>query len=315
MTPQQFIRKWKDNPLKERASYQLHFIDLCALVGVPHPSPSSHDTYCFERGATRTGAGQGWADVWKQYHFAFEYKATRRNLGEALKQLMTYALALDNPPLLVVCDTNIIEIHTHFTNAPSEVHTIALEEISEPENLDKLRWLFTDPDKFHPKITITQITEEAAGKFAALAQSLNARGHAPQTVAHFLKQRLFCLFAEDAGLLPGKLFERLLDKSQTDPAKLSTRLESLFASMRKGGDFGADDIAWFNGGLVEKVEVLPLESVEIKMLFQASQLDWSGIEPSIFESCVTILPGQICVTSPGSIFAHYSKFKRWLLMN
>jgi type II restriction/modification system DNA methylase subunit YeeA len=282
MTPQQFIRKWKDNPLKERASYQLHFIDLCALVGVPHPSPSSHDTYCFERGATRTGAGQGWADVWKQYHFAFEYKATRRNLGEALKQLMTYALALDNPPLLVVCDTNIIEIHTHFTNAPSEVHTIALEEISEPENLDKLRWLFTDPDKFHPKITITQITEEAAGKFAALAQSLNARGHAPQTVAHFLNQCLFCLFAEDAGLLPGKLFERLLDKSQTDPAKLSTRLESLFASMRKGGDFGADDIAWFNGGLFEKVEVLPLESVEIKMLFQASQLDWSGIEPSIF---------------------------------
>ena len=154
MTPQQFIQKWKDNPLKERASYQLHFIDLCALVGVPHPSPASHESYCFERGATRTGAGQGWADVWKQGHFGFEYKATRRNLGEALKQLMTYALALDNPPLLVVCDTNIIEIHTHFTNAPSEVHTIALQDISEPANLDKLRWLFTDPDKFHPKRTI-----------------------------------------------------------------------------------------------------------------------------------------------------------------
>jgi hypothetical protein len=100
MTPQQFITKWKDNTLKERASYQLHFIDLCALVGVPHPSPASHDTYCFERGAIRTGAGQGWADVWKQGHFVFAYKATRSNLGKALKQLMTYALALDNPPLL-----------------------------------------------------------------------------------------------------------------------------------------------------------------------------------------------------------------------
>lgn len=39
---------------------------------------------------TRTGAGQGWADVWKQSYFTFEYKATPRNLGEALKQLMTY---------------------------------------------------------------------------------------------------------------------------------------------------------------------------------------------------------------------------------
>ncbi|MDD4977315.1 MAG: class I SAM-dependent DNA methyltransferase [Gallionella sp.] len=282
MTPQQFIQKWQGNTLKERASYQLHFIDLCALVGVSTPEPATAETYCFERGATRTGAGQGWADVWKQGYFAFEYKATRRNLGEALKQLMTYALALDNPPLLVVCDTNIIEIHTHFTNAPSEVHTISLEEISEPANLDKLRWLFTDPDKFHPKRTITQITEEAAGTFADLAQSLNVRGHAPQDVAHFLNQCLFCMFAEDAELLPGKLFERLLDKSQTDTDKLTTRLESLFSSMRKGGDFGADDIAWFNGGLFEKVKVLPLEPSEIKMLFHASTLDWSGIEPSIF---------------------------------
>lgn len=282
MTPREFIEKWKDNPLKERASYQLHFIDLCTLLGEATPAPATAETYCFERGATRTGAGQGWADVWKSGYFAFEYKATRRNLGEALKQLMTYALALDNPPLLVVCDTNIIEIHTHFTNAPSEVHTIALEEIGEPANLDKLRWLFTAPDKFHPKRTIAQITEEAAGKFSDLAQSLNARGHAPQIVAHFLNQCLFCLFAEDAELLPSKLFERLLDKSQTDPAKLSSRFEDLFKAMRKGGDFALEDIHWFNGGLFEKVEVLPLTTVEIKMLHEAAKLDWSGIEPSIF---------------------------------
>jgi type II restriction/modification system DNA methylase subunit YeeA len=282
MTPKQFVEQWKDNPLKERASYQLHFLNLCELLGVDKPTPLTAETYCFERGATRTGAGQGWADVWKQGFFAFEYKATRRNLGDALKQLMTYALALDNPPLLVVCDTNIIQIHTHFTNAPSEVHTIALDDIGETDNLEKLRWLFTDPNKFLPRRTISEITEAAAGKFADLAKSLNARGHDPQKVAHFLNQCLFCLFAEDVGLLPSKLFERLLDKSQTDPAKLSTRLESLFTSMRKGGDFGADDISWFNGGLFENVEVLPLDTPEIKILHEASKLDWSGIEPSIF---------------------------------
>lgn len=46
MTPQQFIEKWRDNPLKERASYQLHFIDLCNLLGVPTPSPASANSYC-----------------------------------------------------------------------------------------------------------------------------------------------------------------------------------------------------------------------------------------------------------------------------
>ena len=303
MTPRQFIEKWKGNPLKERASYQLHFIDLCALVGAPTPSPATADTYCFERGATRTGAGQGWADVWKQNHFGFEYKATRSNLDAALKQLMTYALALDNPPLLVVCDTNIIEIHTHFTNAPSEVHTIALEDIGEPANLEKLRWLFTDPDKFHPKRTIAQITEQAAGKFAALAQSLNARGHDPQTVAHFLNQCLFCLFAEDAKLLPGKLFERLLDKSQTDPAILSARLEQLFTAMRKGGDFALEDIHWFNGGLFEKIEILPLTTPEIKILYEAAKLDWSDIEPSIFG---TLFERGLDPSKRSQLGAHYT---------
>jgi type II restriction/modification system DNA methylase subunit YeeA len=303
MTPNEFIEKWRNNPLKERASYQLHFIDLCALVGVPHPSPSSHEAYCFERGATRTGAGRGWADVWKQGHFAFEYKATHHNLGNALKQLMTYALALDNPPLLVVCDTNIIEIHTHFTNAPSEVHTIALEDIGQQDNFTKLRWLFTDPDKFHPQRTITQITEEAAGTFADLAQSLNARGHAPLIVAHFLNQCLFCLFAEDAELLPGKLFERLLEKSQTDPEKLSSRLGELFATMRKGGDFALEDIHWFNGGLFENIAVLSLTTPEIKMLYAAARLDWSGIEPSIFG---TLFERGLDPSKRSQLGAHYT---------
>lgn len=303
MTPKEFIERWKDNPLKERASYQLHFIDLCALVGQPHPSPASHETYCFERGAMKTGAGNGWADVWKQGFFGFEYKAARSNLGEALKQLMTYALALENPPLLVVCDTNIIQIHTHFTNAPSEVHTIALEDIGTQANLEKLRWLFTDPNKFHPQRTITQITQEVAAKFAEVAQSLNSRGHDPQKIAHFLNQCLFCLFAEDANLLPGKLFERLLDKSQTDPGILSSRLEQLFAAMRKGGDFALENIHWFNGGLFETIEVLPLEVSEIKMLYAAAKLDWSDIEPSIFG---TLFERGLDPSKRSQLGAHYT---------
>lgn len=282
LTPYEFIQKWQGSTLNERQSYQAHFADLCALVGVEPPSPASADSYCFERGVAKTGSRHGWADVWRRGCFAFEYKAPDRNLDVALKQLMTYALALENPPLLVVCDTQILQIHTHFTNAPSEVHTILLQDIGLPANLDKLRWLFTDPDKFHPQRTIAQITEQAAGKFADLAQSLNSRNYPPQQVAHFLNQCLFCLFAEDAGLLPGKMFERLLEKSQHESAKLSTRLAALFASMQNGGDFGADDIAWFNGGLFATVEVLPLIDSEIASLHAAAKLDWSDIEPSIF---------------------------------
>lgn len=309
----QFIAKWQFSTLNERQSYQAHFADLCALVGTEVPTPATIDTYCFERGVAKTGSKHGWADVWKRGFFAIEYKAPERNLDAALKQLMTYALALDNPPLLVVCDTQIIQIHTHFTNAPSEIHTIAIADLAESANLEKLRWLFSEPNKFHPQRTIAQITEQAAGKFADLAQSLNQRGYAPQTVAHFLNQCLFCLFAEDADLLPGKLFERLLDKSRNAPEKLTARLEELFAAMRQGGDFALEDIYWFNGGLFERIEVLALTRDEIKILWDAAKLNWSGIEPSIFG---TLFERGLDPKKRAQLGAHYTDQQSiWRIIN
>jgi len=51
--------------------------------------------------------------------------------------------------------------------------------------------------------------------------------------------------------------------------------------MRSGGDFLLEDIAYFNGGLFEHVEVLELVPGEIDALLAASRMDWSAIEPSI----------------------------------
>ena len=279
MTPAQFIAKWQHNPLSERAGSQAFFLDLCAMLGVP--TPADPDNYCFERGATRTGAGHGWADVWMRGHFGWENKGPGGDLAGALRQLMTYALALDNPPLLVVSNRALTEIHTHFTGTPSETHTIRLEDIGTPENQQKLRWLFTDPEKFRPGRTVLDITADAAGRFADIARSMTERGHDPQKVAHFLIQCLFCMFAEDIGLLPRKLFERVIDKRQGDAGKLTRSIAELFEAMRTGGDFLLEDIAWFNGGLFEHIDVVDMIPAEIDALLRASRMDWSSIEPSI----------------------------------
>lgn len=60
MTPEQFVARWKNNPLTERAGAQAHFDDLCDLLGVDKPRDA--DNYCFERGARKSGGGDGWAD-------------------------------------------------------------------------------------------------------------------------------------------------------------------------------------------------------------------------------------------------------------
>ena len=93
MTPHEFIRKWKNNDLTERASAQEHFIDLCRLFGHPTPDrgrPHGED-YAFEKGVTKTGGGDGFADVWKRGFFAWEYKKRKRNLD---RRSTSYALRL-----------------------------------------------------------------------------------------------------------------------------------------------------------------------------------------------------------------------------
>lgn len=69
MTPHEFIKKWKPVSLSERATAQERFIDLCRLFD--HPAPIEDDPtgerFTFEKGLTKTGGGQGFADVWKRY--------------------------------------------------------------------------------------------------------------------------------------------------------------------------------------------------------------------------------------------------------
>ncbi|MDP2134286.1 MAG: hypothetical protein Q8J99_11805 [Sulfuritalea sp.] len=280
MTPAQFIALWQNNSLSERAGAQGHFDDLCELLGVAKPRDPDH--YCFERGAGKASGGDGWADVWKRGHFGWENKRPGRDLRAALKQLTDYALELENPPLLVVSDREIIEIHTAFTGYPDQPRRIAIADIGTPENLQTLRWVFTEPERLRPVKSLAAITEEAAGQFGALAETLRHRGLDSQPVAHFLIQCLFCMFAEDEGLLPRRIFTGLLAKAADDPARAANRLTALFTAMQKGGDYGDDTVAWFNGGLFSTIAVPPLERAELAALQHAADMDWRNIDPSIF---------------------------------
>ncbi|MFN7673043.1 MAG: DNA methyltransferase, partial [Betaproteobacteria bacterium] len=232
------------------------------------------------------------------------------NLETALKQLMTYALALDNPPLLVVSDRLRIEIHTHFTGTPSELHTIALADIGTPENLQKLRWLFTDPEKFKPQRTRAAITLQAAKLIGDLAWQLQQRGHDPHQVAHFLNKIIFCLFAEDAKgpasepLLPNQIFSTVLKNGRTDISRFERQLKNLFKAMSdRHGEFGEHVIQWFNGGLFDDDLTLPLTSDDIDKLINVSLLDWSAIEPSIFG---TLFERGLDPAKRSQLGAHYT---------
>lgn len=308
ISPAEFARKWAGSTRTERAASQEHFIDLCRMLGVPTPNEAdpTGDTYAFEKGAGKVEGGDGFADVWKRGFFAWEYKGKKKDLKAAYKQLLDYREALENPPLLVVCDLDRFEVHTNFTNTPTVVFKFALADLlADPkEPLRILRALMENPEELRPGKTRDEITADAARQFASLAERLRGRGHEPHEVAHFLNKLLFCMFAEDASLLPPGLLRRLAAASKAEPAIFTDGLSGLFTKMSdKGGLFGAERIQWFNGGLFDGGKVLPLTAEEVKLIDLVSRLDWSQVEPAIFG---TLFERGLDPSKRSQLGAHYT---------
>ena len=283
MTPGEFIAKWRASELKESSASQEHFIDLCRLLDEPTPADAdpTGERYCFERGARKDTGGDGWADVWKRHHFAWEYKGKHADLDAAFNQLRQYALALENPPLLIVSDMARFRIRTNWTNSVSAAHEFALDDLTEAAVRDKLKWAMSDPERLRPGESRQVLTERAATTFASLAQSLRDNGHDPQTVAHFVNRLVFCMFAEDVGLLPDDMFTRMLEHARRKPDDFAALARDLFGAMSTGGRIGFEAVACFNGGLFDDDTALPLAKPEIEMTLRAAVLDWSEIDPSI----------------------------------
>lgn len=309
-----FIAKWRRVDLPERAASQEHFLDLCRLLGVETPAEldPTGDIFTFEKAVSVTGsasagsAGQrGYADAWYKDRFGWEYKrkGKYKTLAEAYRQLCQYRDDLGNPPLLIVSDIARTEIHTSFTGFKPDTYSITLDDLAEPGKLNLLRRAFTDPNSFKPNETPEEVTKKAAVAIGTIAQGLRDRGHDPHDAAHFLMKVMFCLFAEDVELLPKKLFETMLGKYRHDPARLKAQMDALFSAMRTGGDFGIDEIAFFNGGLFDEAGALELAEPEIASLVTAAAKDWGNVEPSVFG---TLFERSLDPAKRSQIGAHYT---------
>ncbi len=321
LTADEFVHKWSKAQLSERAASHEHFIDLCHLLDQPTPAQAdaSGEDYCFEKHVKVVGSASkgskgdaGFVDVWKRGHFAWEYKAKdkHKTLDEAYRQLYQYRDDLDNPPLSIVCDIRTTEIRAHFPGYPTEKTVVTLEEL--PGRLEALRRVFTSPHSFKPDKTREELTGDLANVFGDLADKLLSRQKAiPATlfhghgdpVAHFLMKVMFCLFAEDVGLLPDKLFTKLVNRCVFEPENFQRFCGDLFEQMKKGGWYGNDRVEYFNGGLFDQAPPLSLGAGEIPILAKAATRPWQAVEPSIFG---TLFERILDPRKRAQIGAHYT---------
>ncbi len=240
-------------------------------------------------------------------------------MQKAFEQAEWYAHHLPrdepSPPFLLVVDVgHVIELYADFSGRSRNYtaypdptsHHIPLAALSKSEVRERLRILFTDPAQLDPSQHAAVVTREIAGHLATLAKSLENAGHPPKLVAEFLCRCLFCMFAEDVGLLPPKSFREFLESLRRNTGSFVPLMEALFREMDQGASVSTilrQKLLRFNGGLFREQTVLPVDDTQLGLLIQAAKCDWHLVEPAIFG---TLLERALTDTERGKLGAHFT---------
>jgi hypothetical protein len=317
MTPEAFIARWQHADGSELANAQSFVRELCELLDVPVPDPARADTrdnaYVFERRIIfRHGDGassEGRIDTYRRGCFVLESKKLKQNvqtkgfddgMQRARAQAESYSRALPaeegRPPFLIVVDVgHVIELYAEFSRSGATYtpfpdprsYRLKLSDLNDEAVRTRLRQIWLDPLTLDPARVSARVTREISTRLAHVARELESAGHAAEAVAGFLSRCLFCMFAEDVGLLPKRAFTELLESfvaPSGDPAQFVPLLTALWREMDIGG-FSVvlrHTLPRFNGKLFKSPQVLALTRAQIERLLHAAKADWTQVEPAIF---------------------------------
>ena len=299
MDPGDFIAKWKNSNFGEKQASQEMFLDICALVG--HPTPVEYgdkDDFTFEKWVPG-----GVADAYLEGRFGWEFKGSDNDLEAGLNQLLRYQVHLKTPPLLIVSSFNTIRIQTNFPGMETVRHEIPISELDQPAQLRKVQWAFFTPSELRPNRTVDAVTKETADLFQRIVEDMEQHAADPEKLARYLNQIVFCLYAEDAGLLPGNPFSQVVHQHYRSPAVFDSAIGNLFGQMAGGGMFGPTQIAHFNGDLFSDAETVELSESALQRLEEATRRNWRNIEPSIFG---TLFERALDASKRAHLGAHYT---------
>ncbi|MEY3898735.1 MAG: hypothetical protein RLZZ214_4257 [Verrucomicrobiota bacterium] len=240
-----------------------------------------------------------------------------RAKGQAERYVRYLPTEEPNPPFIIVCDVgHSLEIYADFTQngkaylpyPDPRSFRIQLKDLADEKVRERLHLIWTNPTALDPAKVSAEVTREIAGYLAELAKSLEHQKHDPEVVAQFLTRCLFCMFAEDVGLLPERSFTELLHSIPPDGSGFVKLVSTLFREMNEGtnGDPSVilrKKLLRFNGGLFADDTVLPVSGLQLGLLKQAASKQWRNVEPAIFG---TLLERALNPTERHALGAHFT---------
>lgn len=296
--------RWASAKASERANFQSYLGELCAALNVERPRPAGTGyEYEFPVKVVDRDGGESanFVDLFKRDTFLLEAKDLDTNrsdevlLRKAYGQARSYVghLPGTTPPYLLVLDVaKTLTVWDRWEGGFGGFaagRRIDLRRLHErADDVALLRDIWERPNVRDPRARVRAVTEDIAAKLAALAASLEARGHDQEAVSRFLIQCVFTLFAEDMRLLKDQPFRKLIDAvAIPDPREFVPAVEDLWRAMDRGERFGFRKVMRFNGHFFKNAKALPLTRADLAVLAQAAERDWSDVQPAIFGTLLT----------------------------
>ena len=283
-----------------------------ASVKADKANPGRIDLY--KRGCFILEAKQSYLKPGQTEPARVEGNSYDRLMRGAYQQARNYAANLpgDHPsaPFLIVCDIGrAFELYFDWTGngrgyqpfPDIQTYRITLDQLANEEVRSRFKGIWTNPDLVDPRKIAADVTKKVAQRLSEVSKGLDEkirlkgsdltasqRAEQSQAAALFLMRILFCMFAEDVGLLPQKSFKDFLERTLDKDEVFRRQLEQLWTCMGQANraDRFADaveaSVPYFNGGLFRAPTVLPLTRIDRQILLEAAKAVWTNVEPAIF---------------------------------
>jgi hypothetical protein len=280
-----FSTKWAgtiDEQQNSQAFWQDFFREVVGIKDLQEAGIEFEKKVVSSKKGTTTRIDVYWRDT-----LLVEQKSAGKDLEAAEVQAREYVVSLppaQRPPVIVICDFARFRIVDILLN---KSHEFLLEAL--PDNLQHIEAIAK-----RDAVSATEVQVEADQKAAKLMANLYLQlekyGYSGHEASVFMVRVLFCLFADDTRMWSGRLFQKLVEDTNSEGTDLGPRIANLFALLdtpkndRKGPqDPFMVDFPYVNGGIfAERIEVINFNGPMRAALIDCCNYDWSKINPTIF---------------------------------